>query len=90
ASFSETYGRNALNNGLPCVECPGLVEALHQRYPGVSGGTVRAPEVEIDFERSVVGCEGMEFGFTPLSPVAQELVAMGGAELMTRTALGAG
>jgi len=90
ASFSETYGRNALNNGLPCVECPGLVDALHERYPGVSGGTVRGPEVEIDFERSVVRCEGMEFGFTPLSPVAQELVAMGGAESMTRAALGAG
>ncbi|MCW5775392.1 MAG: homoaconitase [Phycisphaeraceae bacterium] len=90
ASFSETYLRNAFNNGLLCVECPGLVGAMHDRFVGVSGGTVRGPAIEIDFESAVVRCEGEEYGFTPLSPVAQELVAMGGAESMTRIALGAG
>ncbi|HRQ72387.1 MAG TPA: homoaconitase [Phycisphaerales bacterium] len=90
ASFSETYLRNAFNNGLPCVECPGFVEALHGRFPGLTGGTVRGPAIEIDFGSAVVRCEGEEYGFMPLSPVAQELVAMGGAESMTRAALGAG
>ncbi len=90
ASFSETYLRNAFNNGLPCVECPGLVEALHERFPGLTVGTAQGPTVEIDFGSSVVRCAGEEYGFTPLSPVAQELVAMGGAESMTRAALSAG
>ncbi len=90
ASFSETYLRNAFNNGLPCIECPGFVGVMHDRFAGVSGGTVRGPTIEIDFGAAVVRCEGEEFGFTPLSPVAQELVALGGAESMTRAALGAG
>lgn len=32
-SVSETYKRNALNNGLLVLEVPGLVRALQARFP---------------------------------------------------------
>jgi hypothetical protein len=37
-----------------------------------------------------VRCGGEEFGFSPLSPVAQELVVAGGAEAMARAVLAKG
>ncbi len=38
ASFSETYKRNAFNNGFVCFECPGLVEYLRGKKRGRGGG----------------------------------------------------
>ena len=63
--------------------------------------TIAAGEIEIDFRCSVIrataqsgeagGRERSEvFSFTPLSPVAQELVAAGGAEAIARASIGIG
>lgn len=88
ASFSETYKRNAFNNGFVCFECPALVEYLRQG--GRAGSKSRlAGEVEVDYLASVVRLGGREFGFAPLSPVAQELVVAGGAEAVIRRRLAA-
>jgi homoaconitate hydratase len=38
ASFSETYKRNAFNNGFVCFECPALVEYLRSTSPSPRGG----------------------------------------------------
>ena len=90
ASFSETYKRNAFNNGFVCFECPGLVEYLRGKKEGRNGGTektVVAGEVEVDYQGSMVRFDGREFGFAALSPVAQELVVAGGAEEVVRRRL---
>jgi homoaconitate hydratase len=95
ASFSETYKRNAFNNGFVVFECPGLVEHL-RRGKGAEGqrGEVEKTkvcgEVEIDYRRSVVRFEGREFAFPALSPVAQELVVAGGAEEVVKRTLSRG
>jgi homoaconitate hydratase len=77
ASFSETYKRNAFNNGFVVFECPELVEHLRK----TKGDKSRlACEIEIDFQRGTLTSDGQSFAFSPLSPTAQELVVAGGAE----------
>lgn len=86
ASFSETYKRNAFNNGFVCFECPELVSHLRTGGPA-PGRTVVAGDVDIDYAASRLRFDGREFAFAPLSPVAQELVVAGGAENVVRSRL---
>ncbi len=94
-SFSETYKRNAFNNGFVCFECAELVQFLRGAggTKGQSAGarqpTVVAGDAEIDYRRSVVKFGGREFAFSALSPVAQDLVVAGGAEEVVRRRLAA-
>ncbi|MCH8270435.1 MAG: homoaconitase, partial [Planctomycetes bacterium] len=93
ASFSETYRRNAFNNGFLCVECPTFVGWLDSRLsgtPGEAAPTIVGPEIEVDFTASLVRCAGESFTFVPLSTVAQELIVAGGAEAMVRRRLAPG
>ncbi|HWB19845.1 MAG TPA: homoaconitase, partial [Phycisphaerales bacterium] len=48
-SFSETYKRNAFNNGFVVFECPALVEHLEQSNAGIKGGTHPAGDLEINY-----------------------------------------
>lgn len=87
ASFSETYKRNAFNNGFVCFECPSLVAFLRRTAAAddSEGGAVREKtklvgEAEVDYRVGTVTVGGQVFSFTPLSTVAQELVVAGGAE----------
>lgn len=91
ASFSETYKRNAFNNGFVVFECPALVEMLRES-PAASGERSRtAGIITIDFTRGEVtldaGSGSLIFPFTPLSRVAQELVVAGGAEAVVSSRL---
>jgi homoaconitate hydratase len=91
ASFSETYKRNAFNNGFVCFECLDLVAFLRASEPNApAGGKSRLiGEVEIDYQRSILRAGGRAFSFPALSPVAQELVVAGGAEEVIRRRLAA-
>jgi homoaconitate hydratase len=86
ASFSETYKRNAFNNGFVVFECPELVtylrETLRDRAPTTVG-----PEITIDYASSVLTLDGKSFSFPPLSPAAQELIVAGGAENLVASRL---
>ncbi len=88
ASFSETYKRNAFNNGFVVFECPALVGYLREKYSGSDEKTIEGPELTVDYQRSILTCDGKEFPFPPLSTVAQELVLAGGAENLVRQSLG--
>jgi len=90
ASFSETYKRNAFNNGFVVFESPALVSSLREGHsPRASDApkTALAGDIEIDYTRSVLTLGGREFAFPALSPVAQELVVAGGAEEVVRRRL---
>ncbi|MCC6322930.1 MAG: homoaconitase [Phycisphaerales bacterium] len=88
ASFSETYKRNAFNNGFVVFECPPLVAWLRGRPAGDRAEKSRlVGEVEIDYQRSTIAVDGKAFPFPALSPVAQELVVAGGAEEVVRRRL---
>src|ERR1700736_3979947 len=86
ASFSETYKRNAFNNGFVVFECPELVtylrETLKDRAPTMVG-----PDIEIDYAKSALTVDGKSFAFPPLSPAAQELIVTGGAENLVASRL---
>ncbi len=86
ASFSETYKRNAFNNGFVVFECPELVTHLRATLTNRAPTTV-ASEITIDYAKSVLTMDGKSFAFPPLSPAAQELIVAGGAENLVASRL---
>ncbi|KPK95901.1 homoaconitate hydratase [bacterium SM23_31] len=80
ASFSETYKRNALNNGFLTLEAPELVADLKKRF-GAKELTVRTGvTVRIDFESAVLRADDINYPISPVGPTAQELILAGGLE----------
>jgi len=86
ASFSETYKRNAFNNGFVVFECPELVSHLRATLKNRASTTVSS-EITIDYGKSVLTTDGKSFPFPPLSPAAQELIVAGGAENLVASRL---
>lgn len=85
ASFSETYKRNAFNNGFVVFECPALVAFIRDSFAGQEKLKTRdAGTISIDFAKGLLELSRdgatKSFAFAALSPVAQELVVAGGAE----------
>ncbi|SYZ72838.1 Aconitase A [Candidatus Zixiibacteriota bacterium] len=79
-SFSETYKRNALNNGYLVIEAPELVQSLKARF-GTDRLTISTGiRAILDFKRSQIKVENKEFGIGPVGPAAQELIIAGGLE----------
>ena len=88
ASFSETYKRNAFNNGYLRIECPELVQALRQSAGGDQPATKRLEsEITVDFVASRVCFAGAEYRINPVGAAAQDLVIAGGLEAQVRAAL---
>ena len=85
-SFSETYKRNAFNNGFVVFECPELVMHLRETLTDRTPTTV-GPEITIDYAKSTLSINGKSFPFPPLSPAAQELIVAGGAEKLVASRL---
>jgi len=91
-SFSQTYLRNAYNNGYICIECPALVKRLRGHFGDEIAGKqptiIPGDELHVDFVRSTVSFRGETFGFPALGPVPQALVLAGGVENQVRRRLG--
>jgi homoaconitate hydratase len=91
-SFSQTYLRNAYNNGFVCIECPEFVERLKGLFSGeIEAGTptiIPGDELDIDFARGTLTHRGETFAFPPLGSVPQSLVIAGGIENLVRKRLG--
>lgn len=92
ASFSQTYLRNAYNNGVLCIEVPALVDKLHQEFASDIAAKERTiipgDSIEIDFTHCTLQWRGNHFAFPPLGPVPQSLVIAGGAENIVARKLG--
>lgn len=81
ASFSETYKRNALNNGFLALEAPELVEALRLAFPDAGQPTRRTGwQAVLDVKASLLRTQGRDFPLFPVGVAAQELVLAGGLE----------
>ncbi|MCA9311228.1 MAG: hypothetical protein KDA21_08485, partial [Phycisphaerales bacterium] len=92
ASASQTYSRNAYNNGFVVLQCPALVDHLAAKHASeVSAGvrTIASSDLTVDFRNSKMEIDGRVIRFAGLSPTAQRLVARGGAENVVREQLGA-
>jgi homoaconitate hydratase len=91
-SFSQTYLRNAFNNGFICVECPGFVAAVadHLAAAVAAGSPTVIPgdDLEIDFSRGSIQWRGSSYRFPALGTVPQGLVVAGGVEQQVRQQLG--
>jgi homoaconitate hydratase len=86
-SFSETYKRNAFNNGYICLECPALVESLRARFEEQLPTRRTGLSVRIDFRAAVLEFDGVSLPLSPLGPAAQALVLAGGLEAQLRACI---
>ena len=92
ASFSQTYLRNAYNNGFLCIEVPELIKRLREQFAleiGAKEKTIIPGEkLDIDFTGSTVTWRSERFVFPPFGAVPQSLVIAGGAENVVTQKLG--
>ncbi len=92
ASFSQTYLRNAYNNGFLCIEVPALVNKLRQELAtdiaAKEKTIIPGDDIEIDFTHCCLQWRGHSFSFPPLGSVPQSLVIAGGAENIVARKLG--
>jgi homoaconitate hydratase len=93
ASFSQTYLRNAFNNGFLCIEVPAFVARLREQFAKEIAAKektiITGDEIEIDFTSSTITWRGEKFAFPALSSVPQSLVIAGGVENLVAKRLGA-
>ena len=79
-SFSETYRRNALNNGFLAIEAPELVRQMKEKF-GTAQLTVRTGiNLEINFANASIEADGKTYSISPVGAPAQELIVCGGLE----------
>jgi homoaconitate hydratase len=92
ASFSQTYLRNAYNNGFLCVEVPELVKRLREQFASAVAAKdktiIPGDEIDIDFTSSVISWREEEFPFPALGSVPQSLVIAEGVENLVARRLG--
>ncbi len=91
-SFSQTYLRNAYNNGFLCIEVPALVERLRRQFAAEMTAkdktVIPGEQIAIDFTSGTLVWHGESFAFPALGSVPQALVAAGGAENVVAQKLG--
>jgi homoaconitate hydratase len=91
-SFSQTYLRNAFNNGFLCVECPEFVSWLKHVFNGearTAKTIIPGDEIAIDFTTGTITYSGEKFTFPPMGTVPQGLVVAGGVENVVKKKLAA-
>jgi aconitase A len=94
SSYSQTFLRNAFNNGFLCLESPEFVEHLQELYEDQieAGARMLIPgdSLEIDFTVGRIRHHDQYFWFPSLGEVPQTLVVEGGLENLIRLHLGLG
>lgn len=79
-SFSETYKRNAINNGFLAIEASELVRDLKAKF-GTDKLTVSTGiKATIDFTKATLKADGKEYRLSPVGAAAQKLIVAGGLE----------
>jgi len=66
-SFARTFYRNAINDGLPIVECPALVTAVQE-----------GDEIQIDLEAGKIHFGSQEFTFPKMPESVRKILELGG------------
>jgi len=80
-SFARIFYRNAINIGLPVMECP---DAARDAAAG--------DEIEVDLDTGAINnlTKGARYTAAPFPPFMQEIIAAGGLVPYTKKRLGAG
>ena len=84
-SFSQTYKRNAINNGFILLECPALIDHLQKKYGQNFLLKVMDPSLIVSMKNSLIIFEDRQYPFLPLGMVAQELIIVNGLENWVRS-----
>ena len=79
-SASQTYKRNALNNGFLVLEVPKLVNDLNERFDMTQLTIPTNFRVVVDFKNSCITVGDKKYFISPVGTAAQELVVSGGLE----------
>jgi homoaconitate hydratase len=83
-SFSQTYKRNAINNGFIVIEAPELVNDFKETFRSdVESNKLTIEtnlEIEINFKNSTLYANKKEYRIDPVGAAAQELVIEEGLE----------
>jgi 3-isopropylmalate/(R)-2-methylmalate dehydratase small subunit len=66
-SFARTFYRNAINSGLPIIECPSLYEAASEN-----------DQIEIDLMQGTIQCNGKQHTFPKFPDSVRQLLELGG------------
>jgi 3-isopropylmalate/(R)-2-methylmalate dehydratase small subunit len=67
SSFARTFYRNAINDGLPIVECPALYAVVQE-----------GDQIRIDLEAGMIRCAGKEFDFPKMPESVRKILELGG------------
>ncbi|PIQ07887.1 MAG: homoaconitase [Ignavibacteriales bacterium CG18_big_fil_WC_8_21_14_2_50_31_20] len=79
-SASQTYMRNALNNGFLVLEVPELVIDFKNKFINGNLTIETGIKAKIDFKNSIIVAGDSEYSISPVGTAAQELVVVGGLE----------
>lgn len=66
-SFARTFYRNAINDGLPIVECPGLYDAVAE-----------GAEIRIDLAAGKIEHDNTEYSFPRMPESVRKILELGG------------
>ena len=86
-SFSQTYKRNAINNGFLVVECPELVNDLKVQYGSDKLTAVTKTKAKVDFANSEITVGDKSYAIGPVGEAAQELIVIDGLEKWVKAKL---
>jgi 3-isopropylmalate/(R)-2-methylmalate dehydratase small subunit len=79
ASFARTFYRNAINDGLPIVECPAVYEAVNE-----------GDEISIDLPSGVISHKGQHHAFPQIPESVGKILKLGGLANYLKSTLEAG
>jgi homoaconitate hydratase len=79
-SFSETYKRNAINNGFLVIEAPEYVNDLKSQFGTDKLSNKNGTFAEINFKKSTLISNNKKYTISPVGAAAQELIVVGGLE----------
>lgn len=86
-SFSETYKRNAINNGFILLECEDLINDLQQQHGQSFLTKTLAGEIEVSMRTGRITFAGKTYTFNALGTIAQELILVDGLENWVKNSL---
>ena len=79
-SFSQTYKRNAINNGFLVLETPDLLKDLNNKFNNDTLSIKTGWTAIVNFKQAFIFINDNKYPICPLGKAAQELIIIGGLE----------